>query len=176
MVKFNPSTTKAFVSMLVLAITLAGCITVPKKKKRKNSSGVVNAQLGHNIIQYAITIDGKHYTQLDRVLPKYKIMTIAITNRALASMKLDPLKDSWKIQDARGRWHRAINSLQIKDPKSWEKIPEKMRKLIEYPLNAPPGFTQTFDIFFPAKVDMTNFRALKYTNTPLKQTFLIRSK
>ena len=165
---------KSFILLLLstLLIVTLGCVTVPKNKKK--SSGPITAYLGQNIIQYAISIDAQHYTQLDTLLPKYKILTIAMTNQSLGTLRLDPLKDKWKVQDYRGRWHKAINSLEVHDPKSWNQIPEKMQKLIRYPITVPTGFTQTFDIFFPAKkVQLKDFRALRYYNAPLHQKFIL---
>lgn len=160
------------ISILIVSLMTTACVTVPAKKKRK-SVGTIKVFLAEMIVPYAISIDAKHYTELDSFLPKYKILTIAITNRSLGTLELDPLKDVWKIQDARGHWYKATNSLQIKDPESWKKIPEKMQKLIAYPGTTPPGFTQTFDIFFPSKVDPNGFRALEYRSDSLKQKFLL---
>ena len=172
MILRHNSQRKVIVYTLILAMTFLGCVTVPAKKKNK-ASGPIEGVLGQNIPALAVSIDAKYYTQLDKLLPKYKILTIAITNRASGTIHLDPLKDAWKMQDVKGRWHKAINSLHIYDSLSWQTIPKKMRKLIEYPLTTPPGFTQTFDIFFPAKVDLTNFRAIKYFNAASKQKIIL---
>lgn len=124
-----------------------------------------------NLPNWGITIDATYDKKLDGLVPSYKILTIALTNRSVDVIKLDPNNDQWIVEDAWGKKQKAIVSLRIRDPKVWGILPPKVRDLVEYPAGVQMGYTQTFDLFFPEHVELEGFRSISFYSAVLKQNF-----
>src|SRR4029434_8631946 len=124
-----------------------------------------------NLPNWGVIIDASYDRKLDGVVPGYRIMTIALTNRSVDMMKLDPLNDQWVIEDAWGRKQKAVVSLRIRDGRAWAQLPPKVQDLVEYPAGVQMSYTQTFDIFFPEHVDLERFRSISFYSAILKQNF-----
>lgn len=151
-------------AMLVLVISESACVESRKDSKTSSSQRL-------NIPNWGITIDATYDKKLDEVVPGYKILTVAITNRSVDMIKLDPNNDQWTIEDAWGRKQKAVVSLRIRDPKVWDILPPKVKDLVEYPAGVQMGYSQTFDLFFPHSVELEGFRAIAFYSAVLKQNF-----
>ncbi|GEM_PF-1072584 len=124
-----------------------------------------------NVPNWGITIDATYDKKLDEIVPGYKILTVALTNRSVDMIKLDPNNDQWTIEDAWGRKQKAVVSLRIRDPRAWDLLPPKVRDLVEYPAGIQMGYTQTFDLFFPQSVELEGFRSIAFYCAALKEHF-----
>ncbi len=153
----------AFICLSVFSFL--GCFSrVPVEPK--NSS-----QARLNLPNWGIVIDASYDPKLDDIVPGYKVLTVALTNRSVDIVKLDPVRDQWGIEDARGQKQKAIASLQIYDPEVWTQLPGRVKDLVDYPAGVQMGFTQTFNLFFPERVDLERFRAINFYSATLKQNF-----
>ena len=158
--------TKKVLTLLFLAVAFTEAACVESKKESKTSS---TQRL--NIPNWGINIDATYDKKLDEVVPGYKILTVAITNRSVDMIKLDPNNDQWTIEDAWGRKQRAVISLRIKDPRVWDILPPKVKDLVEYPAGVQMGYSQTFDLFFPKSVELEGFRGIAFYSATMHQNF-----
>ena len=123
--------------------------------------GVIRIAGGTSVPELGLVIDASHDKRLDRLVPGYKIINVAIVNESLNIISLDPEKDLWTIKLAgEGRSFPAIHDLRSKDPKAWTQIPEKVRELVAYPLVLPIGGRESVDLFLPNAVDVERFNEL----------------
>lgn len=150
-------------SMILSMALISAC--VPSKKDSKTSTQRLN------VPNWGITIDATYDKKLDEVVPGYKILTVAITNRSVDMIKLDPNGDQWTIEDAWGRKQKAVVSLRIKDPRVWDILPPKVKDLVDYPAGVQMGYSQTFDLFFPTSVELEGFRSIAFYSAVLKENF-----
>jgi hypothetical protein len=156
---------KNLIRALFLAVVCSACVA-SSDKPPKNST-----QARLNVPAWGVVVDAHYDKKLDGLVPGYKVVTIALSNRGVDTLKLDPTKDEWIIEDAWGKKQRAIYSLRISDPKAWALLPSKVKDIIEYPAGVQVGFTQTFDLFFPEKIDLYNFRSISFYSATLKKNF-----
>ncbi len=158
---------RKFLSFLfiVFITTFSACITSSGKDSKTSSTQRLN------VPNWGITIDATYDKKLDEVVPGYKLLTVAITNRSIDMIKLDPNGDHWTIEDAWGRKQKAVVSLRIRDPRIWDLLPPKVKDLVEYPAGVQMGYSQTFDLFFPQGVELEGFRSIAYYSSTLKQNF-----
>ncbi len=150
-------------SIILCMAGISAC--VPSKKEAKTSTQRLN------VPNWGITIDATYDQKLDEVVPGYKILTVAITNRSVDMIKLDPNNDQWTIEDAWGRKQKAIVSMRIKDPRVWDILPPKVKDLVEYPAGVQMGYSQTFDLFFPQNIELQGFRSIAFYSAVMKQNF-----
>jgi hypothetical protein len=150
-----------------LTLLVMGCYTNTGGSNPKASS----SQARLNLPNWGIVIDANYDQKLDGVVPGYKIVTVALTNRSIDLIKLDQANDQWFVEDAVGKKLRGINSLRLRDPQTWTQLPNKVRDIIEYPGGVQIGYTQTFDLFFPQNVDLDHFRSISFYSAILKQNF-----
>lgn len=123
------------------------------------------------LLKQGITLDARYDPRLDNLIPGYKILTVAVTNNSVDILRLNPLRDKWEITDAMGKKRKAINSLRIKDPGLFSRLPSKVQQLIDYPVGISVGYSETIDLFFPQSVDLNAFRTISFFNANLDQTF-----
>jgi hypothetical protein len=124
-----------------------------------------------NLPNWGIVIDANYDQKLDGIVPGYKIVTVALTNRSIDLIKLDQANDQWFVEDAVGKKLKGINSLRLRDPQTWTNLPNKVRDIIDYPGGVQIGYTQTFDLFFPESTDLDRFRSISFYSASLKQNF-----
>ncbi|MBL7684713.1 MAG: hypothetical protein JNK65_01595 [Deltaproteobacteria bacterium] len=148
-----------------LFLILPACMT-SSDAPPKNSS---NARL--NLPNWGITIDASYDPKLDNIVPGYKLITVALTNRSVDLIKFDPTGDQWFIEDSNGKKLRGIISLRARDPQVWSTLPPKVKDLVEYPAGVQMGFTQTFNLFYPDGTELARFRAISFYSANLKQNF-----
>jgi len=152
--------------IILTSISVAGCMGGGGGSTPKTAS-----QTRLNLPNWGIVIDATYDTKLDGVIPGYKILTVALTNRSVDIIKLDQASDQWFIEDAWGKKQKGINSLRLRDPNVWAQLPPKVKDIIEYPGGVQMGYTQTFDLFFPDSIDLQRFRSISFYSANLKQNF-----
>jgi len=150
----------------VLSLLVMGCYPSSGGSHPKDSS-----QARLNLPNWGIVIDANYDQKLDGIVPGYKIVTVALTNRSIDLIKLDQANDQWYVEDAVGKKLKGINSLRLRDPQTWTNLPNKVRDIIEYPGGVQIGYTQTFDLFFPESTDLNRFRSISFYSASLKQNF-----
>lgn len=153
-----------FSLICLCAITSFACVSARSSSSPKNVT-----QVGQQLHKKGLTIDAYYDQRLDGLVPGYKVITVALTNQSFNVVKLNPLRDRWEIEDVSGRTLRAINSIRIKDPDSFNRLPAKIRQLVSYPNGVSMGYTETFDLFFPESVDLAGFRSINFYNSTLKE-------
>ena len=108
---------------------------------------------------------------MDNLVPGYKFILVGLTNHSTDVLKLDPIRDRWTIVDAYGKKHRAINSLRIKDPKTFGRLPSRLQELLEYPVGVSVGYSETVDLIFPSSIELDAFRAISFYSEDRNNTY-----
>jgi hypothetical protein len=163
---------KIFIRFLIPAVTitlLTGCFSARESGKKGETSRHLD------IAKQGIILDANYDPRLNNLIPGYKILTVALTNNSTDVLRLNPLKDRWDMVDATGKKHRAINSLRIKDPQTFGKLPGKVQELVDYPVGIAVGYAETVDLFFPTSVSLDSFRTVSYYSEDRKQEYDILS-
>jgi len=117
--------------------------------------GTVAATLGFGFDVY-------YDSELDNVVPGYKILTVGYTNNSMNIVQMDPLHDRWLLVDRRGKKIIGITDLRNVDPDVWAGLPKRLRKIIEYPLLIPIGKTEAIDILFKEDINLGEFKSVIY--------------
>ncbi|HKY62855.1 MAG TPA: hypothetical protein VJR29_05485 [bacterium] len=144
-------------------LALTACFSA-RESGPKNSARV-------ELHQHGIIIEAKYEPALDNLVPGYKIVTVGLTNNGTDILKLNPLRDRWEIVDATGQKRKAYNSLRIKDPAIWSRLPGQMKEMVEYPVAVAMGYSETLDLFFPSTVDISDFRSISFYSAERKETY-----
>ncbi len=152
-------------SLFLFTLSTA-CVSL-RESKQQPGSGSARVELR----KQGVTLDAKYNPQLDNLIPGYKIITVGVTNNGIELLKLNPLRDRWEIIDAYGRPQKGINSIRIKDPAVWSRLPDKVKELIEYPIGITVGYTETVDLFFPNNIDLSAFRSISFYSAERKETY-----
>ncbi len=142
--------------------TLIACAA--KEENPRNSARV-------DLPQHGIIIEAKYEPSLDNLVPGYKIVTVGLTNNGTDILKLNPLRDRWEITDATGQKRKAYNSLRIKDPAIWSRLPGQMKEMMEYPVAVAMGYSETLDLFFPTNIDISSFRSISFYSAERKESY-----
>ncbi|MBF0492406.1 MAG: hypothetical protein HQM15_06465 [Deltaproteobacteria bacterium] len=151
--------------LALLFIVCSACFSSSERPPKDTS------QARLNVPTWGVVVDANYDKKLDGLVPGYKVVTVALSNRGVDTIKLDPVKDEWVVEDAWGKKQKGIYSLRISDAKAWAQLPSKVKDIIEYPAGVQVGFTQTFDLFFSEKVDLYNFRSISFYSASLKKNF-----
>jgi hypothetical protein len=123
------------------------------------------------MVKHGIILDANYDPRLNNFIPGYKILTVAVTNNSTDVLRLNPLKDRWEVVDAYGKRHKAINSLRIKDPRTFSKLPGRVQELVDYPVGIAVGYAETVDLFFPLQVELNSFRTISYYSEDRQQQY-----
>jgi len=142
-----------------LLIDLAGCASSGRSGKR-----VIEARGGHAVPGYGFSVDAHYESDLDRLVPPYKLLTIAIRNTSLSVIEMDPRKDRWTLVGEKGKKIQAINQLRDRDRDRWERLPDEVKRLVEYPQAVPISYTVTSNLFFPSSARLERFSEIRYYN------------
>lgn len=155
MIKKMTLFTLSFITALACAV---GCGMQPAKFKAQTiviPGGTVAPALG-------VGFDVHYDPNLDDIIPGYKILTVAYTNNSMNIIQTDSSEDRWIVENRRGKKIKAITNLRNKDPDTWAGLPKKLKVLIEYPLLIPIGSTQTVDLLFKNKENLSEFKSVLY--------------
>jgi len=153
--------------VLVSACVSSGSSNPPKKPKLATKN-----QLGYVLPGYLFSIDASYDPKIQGMIPGYTAVTVAVVNKGFEQITFRPDTDRWVIKDRLGKQHKATNDIQYKAPAAWDSLHTETRRLIAYPTVVPPGYTQTFQLFFPKEdVDFAGFLYIKHYNATAKKTF-----
>jgi hypothetical protein len=122
----------------------------------------VEGKAGASIAGHGFSIDAHYVSKLDSLVPKYKVLSVAIHNTSLSVIPMSSQQDRWYIVDRQGKKHRGINNLRTADRVAWRKLPRGARDLLDYPEAIPINYTVTFNLFFPKKVNLKNFEEIHF--------------
>lgn len=139
---------------------------VPKK---------IQSEAGLNIPAWGVAVDAVYDNRLDGLVPGYKIVNVVLTNRSPNTINLDPGKDKWRVKDNIGKEHTAINHLKMESEALWNRLPQGLRDKLEYPSTVRSGYSSKIDLFFPASVDLANFKEIAWMSFHFKKQFDIHT-
>lgn len=172
-------------SLILLAMLAATPLVIAREDNKPNSSkstsgsktksSVVTSEAGLNIPDMGVAIDAVYDERLDNLIKGYKILNIVVSNRGSKEIYLDVSDDKWKIVDSFDKKHTAYNHVRQFDSKLWDVLPNNFKKKIDYPQVIKPGKTTTVDVFFPASVQLTNFREIIWKSKHFDKEFNIFS-
>lgn len=158
-----------FTVLLILSLTGCATVRVGKKKPTKQVTG----QTGRNIPQYSLSIDANYDPRLDNLIPGYKLLPVVIRNSSLQAIPMNLRADRWVIIGEKGQKYAAMNSLRLKDPVYWRRVPDQVRTMIDYPEIIPIGYSVTFDLLFPENVNLEYFEGIRYYNDALGKEIVL---
>lgn len=159
---------KRYIPILIGFFILSACFSGKEGKKAGTSQRVA-------VHKHGIILDAKYDPRLDNLIPGYKIITVAVTNNGYDILRLNPLKDRWEITDAYGRKQKAMNSIRIKDPSTFSRLPDQVQQLVDYPVGISVGYSETIDLFFPATQELKAFRSISFYSADRKLVFDVMS-
>lgn len=162
------------IPVVIIISFVSGCFVggggAPKLPKK------VIIPAGTNEPSLGLTIDASYDERLDKLVPGFKIVTVACTNTAMNIFAFDILEDKWWVEDASGRKFRAVIDLRRYAPKVWDKLTPRVKELIEYPLNLKIGETRVIDLFVRDSADLRGFRSVIFFSAFKGQTFQILAR
>ncbi len=156
---------------LAVGISLLFSACVISGAKSGSKKDVLTNRLGYVLPKYNFSIDAAYDPRTAGIIEGYTALTVAVVNKGFGAVTMRPDKDSWKIKDRGGSWHRGILDIQYEAPEQWHRLHPKAKQLMIYPTAIPPGYTQTFQLFFPGQVDLAGFDRIRYHSGDKKKTF-----
>ncbi|QQR80039.1 MAG: hypothetical protein IPJ69_11965 [Deltaproteobacteria bacterium] len=158
--------------LVVLALQIS-CVAVnPKAAPPKK----IHGKAGRPLPYFSLTIDSNYEPQLDHVVKGYKLLPVVMKNFALKAVPMDLKNDRWVVVGEKGQTYKALNSLKLKDPVAWRKLPEDVKNLIDYPEILPIEYSVTFDILLPSNAKLDYFRELRFYSSALGREFVIEKE
>ncbi|MBI2980870.1 MAG: hypothetical protein HYY44_00945 [Deltaproteobacteria bacterium] len=133
----------------------------------------IETKAGSFVLGHGFSIDAHYDEGVDRLVPGYKLLTVAIRNTSLTVIQMNFKEDQWVVVSRHGKKMKAINSLRKKDPRRWNALPEEVQRLVDYPDEVPINYTATFNLFFPKSADLDKFEELQYKNLVFRKVFKI---
>jgi len=162
---------KLLILLISIVVLVTACVSSGSKPPKKRKLSTKN-QLGYVLPGYLFSIDAAYDPKIQGMIPGYTAMTVAVVNKGFEQITFRPDTDRWIIKDRDGKQHKAINDIQYAAPAAWDGLHPETRRLIAYPTVVPPGYTQTFQLFFPKEdVDFAGFIYIKHYNATAKKTF-----
>lgn len=155
-----------------ICLSLIVCGSADGRKKR-----VIKAMGGATIGGYGLAIDASYDPKLDTFVPGYKMLNVAIINTSFDIIEMNPQKDQWWIKTKRGdKKYRLVGDLRSENAAVWNKLPDRARSLISYPLLLPIGARQVVDLFVPGDVPVEDFQELVVYINSLGTIFEIQAR
>ena len=152
-------------------VSVVSCVSTTSSSKPKTEK-VTSNKLGHVLPGYFFSIDAEYEPKLNNLITGYTAITVAVANKGLIPIEFRLDKDRWQVKDRNKKWHRAIIDIQYEVPQQWAQLHPETRRMIIYPVTVPPGYTQTFQLFFPGNnLDLAGFLVLKHFNDGESETF-----
>lgn len=121
----------------------------------------------------SLGFEASYDPQTDAIIPGYKIVTVAITNSSIEYLQTDQMADQWWVIDRGKSRHKAVLNLREKNPDAWAKLPQRLRKYLQYPLMVRIGETATIDLLFPDTVNLNEFREVGFKSSSRQKTIHI---
>lgn len=159
---------------IIYLLALLICMPVHAKKNEKPK--IFRVPAGVNIPSLGLAIGVDYDSSTDNIVPGYKILNVAIANNSINILQLNAENDEWQVVDFKKHRHNAINSLKDKDPDTYIRLPQKLRKLIDYPTMVQVGETKQIDLLFKDNVNLDAFRLVRYTSASTKRSIEITAQ
>ena len=134
--------------ILEWVVSIALIMGVSFSAAAHSSKHDVRAPAGAMIEGVGLAIDASYDLRLDDLVPGYRVINVVLVNNSFNVIMFNPDKDRWSIRAGK-KTYKAIIDLKSHDPDAWEKIPDRARKMITYPLAVPIGARLVLDLFFP---------------------------
>lgn len=144
-----------------------------RKLKKFKEADAIKSESGLNIPEWGIAIDASYDPRLDDLIPGYRILNIAITNRRPNNIILNPKYDKWTIIDNAGKKHTAYNHVKYFSRKTWKKLSDDFKAKLDYPKFVKPGNMTVVDVFLPKTVDLFQFRQIIWESKFFDKQFSI---
>lgn len=138
-------------------------------------SKTVTSEIGLIIPSMGVAVDAVYDKRLDNLVPGYKILNVVVTNQSKGMVELDVRGDRWKLRDSMGKLHTGLNHLSYASKQAWSKLPDRVKEKFAYPNVVRNGETAKIDLFFPASVDLYNFREINWSSVHFKKLFALKS-
>jgi hypothetical protein len=154
--------------LICLFVATAGCFGSRGESvadNRKKATVLIPAGTQHPLMSVAFDLSYDRST--DGIIPGYRFLTVGITNNSMRVLQLRPMVDRWFVLDRRGKKKRAIMNLRHHDPDVWTALPQRLKKLIEYPLIVGVGTTRAIDLLFPESVELADFQQVHFESVGL---------
>lgn len=159
---------KMSIATAIIVAALVACVSPASAKSR----GTVRVPGGASLPQYGLAFDASYDSRFDGFVPGYKIVQVAIINNSFNIIPMDPKNDQWVVRTTEGRKsYRAFPDLKNEDPKAWNELPERARKIISYPLLLPIGARQVIDLFVPDSAPLDTLVGVDIDIKSLEQKF-----
>lgn len=142
-----------------------------RKKEAKN----VESELGLNIPKWGVAIDAVYDSRLDNLVPGYKILNVVLTNRSAQMINFDVEKDKWILENHLGKDIKGINHLYREDKAAWSNLPAGLKEKLAYPGAVRVGKSTNIDLIFPAHVELTQFKQIRWKSAHFKREFNLNS-
>lgn len=136
----------------------------------------IQGKAGRPLPYFSLTIDSNYEPALDNVVKGYKLLPIVMKNFSLKAIPMDLKNDRWVVVGEKGKSYKALNSLKLKDPVAWRKLPEAVKNLIDYPEILPIEYSVTFDILLPKNAKLEYFKELRFYSASLGKEFVIEKE
>jgi len=160
----------AAVAGVIFSVSCMKRIDDPKQKKGENYMRIPS---GSNIPSLGLALDASYDPQFDDVIKGYKMLSVAVANSSINIFGFDKENDKWVLIDSKGSKHKAILDLRTENPEAYARLPEKLRRLIEYPLMVQVGETRVVDLLFKKDVKLESFRGVQLISSTFGKTFEI---
>lgn len=157
----------------IIVLMILFCLPVHAKKEKPK---VFRVPAGANVPSLGLAMDASYDPKTDNIVPGYKILSVAITNNSINVLQLNADNDEWQVEDIKKHKHNSINSLKDKDPGTYIQLPQKLRKLIDYPSMVQVGETKVIDLLFKDNVNLDAFRMVKYTSTSSRSSIEVTTQ
>ena len=159
----------------VLLITFSAELSAKKRGRKRSRKNVITTQGGVTIPGFSFAVDASHDARLDRLVPGYRVVNVAIVNDSFNIIMLNPEKDEWFVKvGKKKRRHPAIIDLRSFDPKAWSAIPKRAQELMAYPLAIPIGARLAIDLLVSNDVDLKYLNGIEMKIASVKTTFDIK--
>ncbi len=162
-----------FISLMCIFLTACASSNDPKKKQDSKASNRIQAEAGRAIASYGLSIDSEYDPRLAGIIEGYLLMPVSMKNVSFRAVPMDPKNDRWIFVGEKGEKYTAINSLRLKDPPLWRRLPQELRNVIDYPEIIPINYAVTFDLLLPKLAKLEYFREIRFYNATLKKEFII---
>lgn len=174
LLRFKKMTSLFVLGIICLPVLVqAKSSNITSKKKQIAEANAIKSDIGLNIPKWGLAIDAVFDPRLDDIIPDYHILNIVVSNRRPEPIMFNAKDDRWMVVDSEGHKHAVQNNVEDFDKKLWEKLPERLKNMLEYPTVVNSGKSITIDVFVPKTVNLFNFREVTWKSSHFNKEFSI---
>lgn len=162
-----------FLPLFIVSVSVLGCVS---SQPRAMHPKKVEGKAGRIMSSHGIAVDAEYDARLDSIIPGYKLLPVTVRNLSLYPVSMDDKLDRWIIVGEKGQHIQAINTLRNANPIQWRELPQRIRRIIDYPEIIPINYTVTFDLLLPEKSNVEYFKQIHYYNATWGQQFIIEKE